>query len=79
MSDRLEKKALIYESPDGGKTIRARHIHDMENVLTFNTDDGTGPLLKFIEWQEICELAESNESLRNALDHVIMLYNLVKK
>jgi hypothetical protein len=79
MSERLEKKALIYESPDGGKTIRARHIHDMENVITFNAGENPGPLLKFIEWQEICDLADSNESLRNALDHVIMIYNLVKK
>ena len=79
MSNGHDKRAVIFESPDGGKTIRARHCQDMENVLTFNVDDDPKPLLRFIEWQEINDLARSNESLRDALDHVIMLYNLIKK
>ena len=69
---------VIFESPDGGKTIRARQFGDITESIEFDADN-TEPLYKYLDWVDMMELSKEHKSLQEALDHVIMIYNLVKK
>lgn len=65
---------LIYESPDGGKTVFAREMGSNEKKLVGYQLD----LFEDINWYEVTSLARSNPALRQALDHAILIYNLSK-
>ena len=69
---------VIFESPDGGKTIRARQFGDITDSSELDADN-IKPLHKYLDWVDMMELSKEHKSLQEALDHVIMIYNLVKK
>ena len=85
------KPKYIYESPDGGATIYARPIgaKPTDRFVVPNGDGWSLPdtpyqreITRLNKEQELArgmfELARSNESLREALSHAIMIYNLIK-
>jgi hypothetical protein len=85
------KPTYIYESPDGGTTVYARPIgaDPADRFVVPNGDGWSLPntpyqreMIRLRNEQELArgmfELARSNESLREALDHAIMIYNLIK-
>lgn len=79
------KPKYIYESPDGGKTVYARPFGaNPEDRFVVPNGDGWSPADTDVLRNEqklargMFELARSNESLREALGHAIMIYNLIK-
>lgn len=69
--------SLVYESPDGGRTIYARRTGETNRVLVQR-----GPTTlaeKMSRWRDIIQLAETNPSLANALERAEIIYELVKK
>ncbi len=76
-------EAVIYESPDGGKTVYVRKPGDavQSRKLAWESDD-VKELRKLVEqeelWRNILKAAETNQTLRLALDEVILIYNLSK-
>ena len=69
----------IYESPDGGQTVYAREFNSLEKILV-----GRSYMIEFEEqqqkedslWRAIRAASADNSALQDAIDHVIMIYNL---
>jgi hypothetical protein len=69
----------IYESPDGGQTVYAREFNSLEKILV-----GRSYMIEFEEqqqkedslWRAIRAASADNSALQDAMDHVIMIYNL---
>jgi hypothetical protein len=72
---------MIYESPDGGKTIYARERGSSNRVL-IRTDDAVEETKKLLNRQnrlmKIVELAETVPALRDQLEKLEEIYLLVK-
>ena len=75
----------IYESPDGGKTVFARKIGSTQRQLAAeNLKPRIDPLesnqypLTMADYFYIQRLAKTNPALREAVDNLIVLYELVK-
>lgn len=69
----------IYESPDGGNTVYARKIGEIDRaVIKANTE-----LLAQMEedklWGDIRRMGKTNSTMKHELERVIMLYNLIKR
>ena len=72
---------FVYESPDGGETIYARQIGSTERHLHYESEKVKSlheSLLEDKMWGDIRRLAKTNVPLADAVDKVIMIYNLVK-
>jgi hypothetical protein len=73
--------AMIYESPDGGKTIYARERGSSDRVL-IRTDDAVEETKKLLNRQKrlikIVELAETVPALNDQLEKLEQIYLLVK-
>ena len=69
---------LIYESPDGGKTIYSRKSGSLDRTM-IREDPERKNINKWHEWKEILKLAETEPSLANAISKAEMLYVLLKK
>ena len=68
---------MIYESPDGGRTIYSRDIGSIEKKLIYESSE----ILISRRWtdlQDIIKLAETEPSLNDAIEKVEMLYALLK-
>ena len=69
----------IYESPDGGQTVYAREFNSSEKILV-----GRSYMIEYEEqqrkedalWRAIRAASADNNALQDAMDHVIMIYNL---
>lgn len=77
------KPKYIYESPDGGTTVYARPIGaDSADRLKLPDTPYQREQTRLHNEQVLArgmfELARSNKGLRKALDHAIMIYNLIK-
>ena len=77
------KPKYIYESPDGGETVYARPIGSASTERWKLPDTPyQREQTRLHKERELArgmfELARSNKSLRKALDHAIMIYNLIK-
>jgi hypothetical protein len=73
--------AMIYESPDGGKTVYARERGSSNRVL-IRTDDAVEETKKLLNRQKrlmkIVELAETFPALNDQLKKLEEIYLLVK-
>ena len=73
---------MIFESPDGGKTVYSREAGQTERTL-HSIDDDTKDMFVIIRedqlWGEIRRAARTNRTLQAALDHAIMIYKLSKE
>jgi len=69
---------LIYESPDGGKTVYSRKSGSLDRIL-IKEDPERKSTAKWHEWKEILKLAETEPSLANTISKAEMLYVLLKK
>ena len=74
--------ALIYESPDGGKTIYARQRGSSDRVLISKDDVDTVKSVEIGRWQarikDIVELSHTTPALKDQLDKLHTIYLLVK-
>ena len=72
---------MIYESPDGGKTVYARERGSSNRVL-IRTDDAVEETKKLLNRQKrltkIVELAETVPALNDQLEKLEEIYLLVK-
>ena len=73
---------MIYESPDKGETVFGREIGSTERVLISESPNKKNlheQLMEDYMWGEIRRLSKTNPTLKDAMDKVIMVYNLIKK
>ena len=72
------EEIIIYESPDGGKTVYSRKSGSSDRTL-IKEDTTQNYITKWYEWKEILKLAETEPSLANAINKAEMLYVILKK
>lgn len=73
---------LIYERANGVVYARYRDIPDIPRWI-IGGDPGAvaraqGDLLDYAEWQNLCELAQTNETLKKLLDKLVVTYYIIK-
>lgn len=73
-----QQQGLIYESPDGGKTIYARQPGMRERVLIHEAPE-VQTKRRWLKLKDAVELAETNKTLDDAISQVEMIYNLLKE
>ena len=76
-------EAVIYESPDGGKTVYVREPGSpvQSRTLAWESEDAKDLREQILEdklWGTIRRAAKTNPTIKRALDEAIMLYNLSK-
>jgi len=76
-------EAVIYESPDGGKTVyvRKQGQDPRERQIHWESDEAKSIRRELQDnqlWHDIRKAAETNPTLQRALDEAIMIYNLSK-
>lgn len=64
----------IFESPDGGKTVFKRNIGDLTRTIVKTSESS----LSFEDYVNIVELSKKNESMKKALDNLLLLYYTIK-
>lgn len=72
---------MIYESPDGGKTVYGRMVGDAERTLIRQDPELVATLDSIREdklWGEIRRTAKRNAQLNDMLEAVKVYYNLIK-
>jgi hypothetical protein len=74
-------EAVIYESPDGGKTVYVREPGSsvQSRKLHWESEDSKNLRAELEEsklWGNIRRAAKTNPTIQRALDEAIMLYNL---
>ena len=72
------EEIIIYESPDGGKTVYSRKSGSPDRTL-IKEDTTQNYITKWYQWKEILKLAETEPSLANAINKAEMLYVILKK
>ena len=72
------EEIVIYESPDGGKTVYSRKSGSSDRTMV-KEDTAQHYITKWYEWKEILKLAETEPSLANAINKAEMLYVILKK
>jgi hypothetical protein len=72
------EEIIIYESPDGGKTVYSRKSESSDRTM-IKEDTTQNYITKWYEWKEILKLAETEPSLANAINKAEMLYVILKK
>lgn len=80
----IPDEALIYERANG--VVYARYRDPPHNTIPrwiVGGDPGAvaraeGRLLHWGEWQDLCDLAEENSTLKKQLDKTIQLYYIIK-
>tara|TARA_X000000950_G_C13678338_1_gene562906 strand:+ start:534 stop:812 length:279 start_codon:yes stop_codon:yes gene_type:complete len=78
-------QALIYERADG--VVYARYRDPPHNSIPrwiIGGDPGAvaraqGELLDYSEWQKLCELAQTNKTLKSLMDKLVNTYYLAKE
>jgi hypothetical protein len=75
-------KALIYERANG--VVYARYAEDPELPRwIIGGDPGSvaraqGELLDYSEWQDLCDVASENETLKKLMDKLVTTYYIIK-
>ena len=72
------EEIIIYESPDGGKTVYSRKSGSPDQHM-LKEDTDKYHVTKWYEWKKILKLAETEPSLANVINKAEMLYVLLKK
>lgn len=73
---------IIYESPDNGETVYARYAGKTDRWMVGQSTKAKSRVEAIQEnqlWHDIREAAKSNPSLQDALDRVIIIYELSKE
>jgi len=78
----IPNEPLIYERANGVVYARYPGKPDIPRWIV-GGDPGAvrraqGDLLDYAEWQQLCELAETNETLKKLLDKLVVTYYIIK-
>ena len=83
MSVLLPGEPLIYERSNG---VVYAHYRDKPEIPRWiiGGDPGAvrraqGDLLDYAEWQNLCELSETNETLKKMLDKLVVTYYIIRE
>lgn len=82
MGELLPGEALIYERSNGVVYARYRDKPEIERWI-IGGDPGAvaraqGRLLDYSEWQDLCDMAATNPTLKKYMDKLITTYYLIK-
>lgn len=73
-------EALIYETPDGGKTVYVRKSGEVHRKLHSESQEKKD-LIRMLEedklWGEIRRAARDNPMLQGILDQAVLVYKLI--
>ena len=70
------KSDLVYESPDGGRTVYSRKTGETERTLVQEAIDANQ---RWKKWRDILNASPEHPSLEDAIQKAEMIYELVKK
>ena len=83
MDKLIPGESLIYERADGVVYARYREKPEIERWLVGGDPAGVaraqGKLLDYSEWLNLCELAQSNQTLQKQLKNLVNTYFIVKE
>ena len=83
MDKLIPGESLIYERVDGVVYARYRDKPEIERWLVGGDPAGVaraqGKLLDYSEWLNLCELAQSNQTLQKQLKNLVNTYFIVKE
>ena len=83
MDKLIPGETIIYERADGVVYARYRDKPDIERWIVGGDPAGVaraqGKLLDYGEWQNLCELAQSNKTLSIQLKNLVNTYYIVKE
>lgn len=72
------EEIIIYESPDGGKTVYSRKSGSSDRTM-IKEDNSRNYITRWYEWRDIIKLSETEPSLADAINKSEMIYALIKK
>lgn len=72
------EEIIIYESPDGGKTVYSRKSGSSGREM-IKDDPNKHYMAKWYEWREILKLAETEPTLADVINKAEMVYTLLKQ
>jgi hypothetical protein len=70
---------IIYESPDGGKTVYGRRLGEDPEVRVILKQDGKSPYIDALDYMHACDIANENELIKDALERLAVIYALCEK
>ena len=71
---------MIFESPDGGKSVFARPPHVIDRVdVTAATPESQELNHLWFQWRDILTAAKHNSALKEALDQAQIIYELSRR
>lgn len=78
------EEIIIYESPDGGRTVYSRKSGQLPSQRVLVSKDPQLVLeeemaAKWVQWKDIIKLSKNNPTLADAIERVEVLYALIKK
>ena len=83
MDKLIPGESLIYERADGVVYARYRDKPEIERWLVGGDPAGVaraqGKMLDYSEWLNLCELAQSNQTLQKQLKNLVNTYFIVKE
>ena len=82
MDKLIPGEPLIYERADGVTYARYRDKPEIKKWIVGGDPAGVaraqGKLLDYGEWQNLCEVAQTNETLKKQLTNLVNTYYMVK-
>ena len=72
------EEIIIYESPDGGKTVYSRRSKSGDRTLV-KEDPQDQLIARWHEWRNILALANDNPGLNDAVRQAELVYTLIKQ
>lgn len=72
------ESGVVYESPDGGKTVYSRRIGSMERTLVYQSPESITNL-RYIKWKEILLESEKYPALDYLIKQAEFIYEIIKK
>ena len=78
MMIKSSEEIIIYESPNGGKTVYSRKSGSSDRTMV-KEDNSKNHITRWYEWREILKLAETEPSLADSISKAEIVYALVKK
>ena len=82
MGDLIPNEPLIYERANGVVFARYANKPEIERWIVGGAPGAVaraqGKLLDYAEWQNLCELAQTNQTLKKQLDKIVNTYYLIK-
>ena len=83
MNKLIPGEALIYESADGVTYARYRDKPEIQRWIVGGDPAGVaraqGKLLDYSEWLNLCEVAQTNNTLKKQLKNLVNTYYILKE